>query len=142
MSIYTAYRISIWLPILIPGALVIWAAAFGVRLPAGPLVGELLAYSLFYGGLPYTALAIWATWWVGGRSEADIRRLMFRAPVLMAAWFGVLALLLGVAVGSPRLFVVVAVLGSLIILPLGYAYVGLAVLLRRVLGTRGAAGVV
>ncbi len=59
---------------------------------------------------------------------------MFRAPLLMVALFAPLALVVGVAVGNTRPFAGVAILGALIILPLGYAYVGLAVLLRSSLG--------
>ena len=133
MSIYTVYRVGIWMPILVPAVLLLFASALGLRLPAGPLVGEVLMYSLIYGGVPYAALAAWATIWVEGRSETEIRRLMFRAPLLMIALFGAAALTIGVALGHPGPFVALAILGGAVILPLGYAYVGLAVVLRHVL---------
>jgi hypothetical protein len=44
---------------------------------------------------------------------------MFRAPFLMAAIFVPLALVVGFAVGAPTQFAGVAILGLLIILPLG-----------------------
>jgi hypothetical protein len=135
MSIATVYRFSIWLPILVPATVIAVARAFDRPLAQGVL-WEVLAYSLLYGGLPYAALAIWATWWIGGRPESEIRRLMFRAPLLMAAVFVPLALGVGVAVGQLGPFIAVAIYGLLIILPLGYAYVGAAVLLRRGLGSR------
>ena len=135
MSIYTIYRVCIWLPVLVPAALMAVANALNLRLSAGVL-WEVLAYSLIYGGVPYAALAAWATWWVGGRPEVAIRRLMFRAPLLMAAVFAPVALVVGFAVGEPGPFTAVALLGCVIILPLGYAYVGLAVLLRRGLAPR------
>jgi hypothetical protein len=129
MSAWTVYRLCIWLPILVPATAMAIAKAFGRPLAAGVLT-EVLAYSLLYGGLPYAALAIWATWWIGGRSEPEIRRVMFRAPLLMAAVFVTLALAVGVAVGRLGPFIAVAIYGLATILPLGYAYVGIAVLLR------------
>lgn len=135
MSTRTVYRLCIWLPILVPAAVIGVAKALELRLSDG-VVWEVLAYSLLYGGLPYSVLALWATWWVRGHSEVEIRHLMFRAPLLMAAVFVPLALVVGFAVGAPGPFAGVAVLGGLIILPLGYAYVGVAVLLRRGLGPR------
>jgi hypothetical protein len=133
MSIYTIYRVSIWLPILVPAVLIAVAKTFDLPLSAGVL-WEVLAYSLLYGGVPYAVLAVWATWWVGRRPEAAIRRLMFRAPLLMVVVFVLVALTVGLAVGAPGPFAAVSVLGSIIIIPLGYAYVGLAVLLRRGFG--------
>ena len=135
MSIYTIYRICIWLPIIVPAALILVVNAFGLRLAAG-VVGETITYSLIWGGLPYAALALWATWWVGGRPEAQIRRLMFRAPLLMVAVFVPLALLLGLVAGALGPFVGVALLGAAVIMLLGYAYVGVAVFLRLSLGPR------
>jgi hypothetical protein len=129
MSVWTVYRLCIWLPILVPATVIAVARAFDRPLAQGVLV-EVLAYSLIYGGLPYAVLAIWATWWIGGRSEPEIRRLMFRAPLLMAAGFVILALVVGISVGKPGPFIAVAIYGLAIILPLGYAYVGVAVLLR------------
>ena len=130
---YTVYRVCIWLPILVPLVVVLAVTAVGRPVSKG-IVVEVLFYSVLVGGLPYAALAAWATWWVGGRSEADIRRLMFRAPLLMVAIFAPLALLLGMIVGHLGPFAAVAALGTIIILALGYAYVGLALLLRRSVG--------
>jgi hypothetical protein len=140
MSIYTIYRVCIWLPILVPAALILVVNAVGVRLAADVgVVGEMIAYSLIWGGLPYAVLAAWATWWVGGRPEAAIRQLMFRAPLLMVAVFVPLALATGLAVGALGPFTGVAVLGAAVIMLLGYAYVGLAVALRHGLGPRESA---
>jgi len=123
------------LPIVVPAVLIAVVNAFGLP-PAAGVVGEVLAYSLLYGGIPYAALAMWATWWIGGRPESEIRRLMFRAPLLMVALFVSLALGAGLMVGQLVPFTAVAVLGTVVILILGYAYVGLAVLLREGLGPR------
>ena len=135
MSAVSIYRLSIWLPILVPATVIAVAKTLGLRLAEG-LLWEVLAYSLLYGGLPYTLLAIWATWWVGRHSEAEIRRLMIRSPLLMGGIFAPAALMLGFAVDAPGPFAAVAVLGLLSILVLGYGYVALAVLLRRGLGPR------
>jgi len=137
MSIYIVYTLCIWLPVIVPATVILVFNTFGLPLADG-VVAEVLAYSLIYGGVPYAVLAAWATWWIRGRTEADIRRLMLRAPVLMMAVFAPLAVAVGVAVGSTVPFVAVAVVGSLTILLLGYAYVGVAVLLRSVLGPRAA----
>jgi hypothetical protein len=133
MSISGIYRLSIWLPILVPAAAIVYARINELSLAEG-IVLEVLAYSFWFGGLPYALLAAWATWWIAGRSEAEIRRLMFRAPFLFAAIFAAAALVVGVIVGAPRQFAALAIFGFLIIIPLGYAYVGAAVLLRRTLG--------
>lgn len=135
VSVHTIYRTCIWLPILVPAALILVVNAFGVPLAEG-IVLEMIAYSLIWGGLPYAALAAWATWWVGGRPEREIRRLMFRAPLLMVAAFVPLALALGVGVGAVGPFTGVAVLGAVVIVVLGYGYVALTVLLRQLLGAR------
>ena len=135
MSIYTIYRACIWLPIVVPVAVVLVTAAFGLPMAAG-VVTEAFVYSLLWGGLPYAVLAAWATWWVGGRPEAQIRRLMFRAPLLMVAVFVPVALAMGLVVGALGLFAAVAGLGAVLILLLGYGYVALTVLLRHFIGPR------
>ena len=137
MSARTIYRVCIWLPIAIPIALIAAVNAFDWRHDVGTL-GQLIAYSLVYGGLPYLGLAIWATWWVGQRPESQIRRLMFRAPLLMVAIFATLALVVGVAVGGLEQWAAVALLGGVVTLFLGYGYVALTVLLRFALGPRSA----
>ncbi|HEX5068887.1 MAG TPA: hypothetical protein VFV78_01625 [Vicinamibacterales bacterium] len=135
MSIYTIYRICIWLPILVPAILITVVNAFDLRSSVG-VVGEVIAYSLLWGGLPYLVLGGWATWWLGGKPEEQIRRLMFRAPLLMLAVFVPLALVTGVLVGAVEQFIAVAALGALVILLLGYAYVSVAVILRAGLGPK------
>ena len=135
MSIYTIYRACIWLPIFVPAVFMLIASMLGLPLSAG-IVGEMIAYSLIWGGLPYTVLAAWATWWVGGRPEAEIRRLMFRAPLLMVAVFVPLALATGLFVGAVGPYTGVALLGAVVILVLGYCYVLLTVLLRHFIGSR------
>jgi hypothetical protein len=137
MSIHSTYRLSIWLPIIVPAVLLGLAKALGVPI-ADIDVLEILVYSLLWGAVPYLPLAVWGTWWVGGRPEPEIRRMMFRAPLLMVALFAPAALVVGLVVGALKPFAAVAVIGSVIIIPLGYAYVALAVGLRDWLGPRAA----
>ena len=139
MSIYAIYRVCIWLPIVVPATLILIANLLGLRLASGVVV-EAIAYSLIWGGLPYAALAAWATWWVSAQPEAKIRRLMFRTPLLMVAIFVPLALAVGLTLSlgygldAFRAWAVVALLGGVLILILGYAYVGLTILLRYSFG--------
>jgi hypothetical protein len=136
MSVHAIYRVCIWLPLLVPAAVLILYRRLGVS-PADEFVGvEVLAYSLIVGGIPYAALAAWATWWIGGGPEATIRRLMFVAPLLMVALFTALAIAAGLWVGRPVKFLGVAALGASVILVLGYAYVGLTVAIRQLAGPR------
>jgi hypothetical protein len=118
MSIYAIYRTCIWLPILVPIVLIPVVYALGLRLADGVL-GEMVAYSLVWGGLPYAVVAVWATWWVGGRPESQVKRLMFRAPLLMIAVLVPFALLLGLRTGALAPFVAVAALGATVIMILG-----------------------
>ena len=92
MSIHQFYRFSVWLPVVLPmtvaAAISVWGwpKLSGVDQAAGVLV-----LSLVYGGIPYAALAVWATWWIGRRSEREIRRLALAAPLLMCAAFSIVA---------------------------------------------------
>lgn len=138
MSIHVIYRACVWLPIIVPAVLIAAAKAVGFPLAAG-IVAEMLVYSLLYGGIPYAALAVWATWWIDGRPESEIRRLMFRAPLVMVALFVPLALGVGLFAGQPGPFSAVALVGAIVIVALGYAYVGLTMLLREQLGPKPAA---
>src|SRR6187402_2993808 len=96
------YRFSIWLPLLVPAALIgmmyILSKGFGTpKLPGVIDVAlERIAFSAIYGGLPYILLAAWATRWIRGRSEAEIRRVMFLAPALMVIVFAVACIVMGV----------------------------------------------
>jgi hypothetical protein len=135
------YRFSIWLPLIAPVAVIAIMNAFikvGMPKPTGffGVALQLVAYSAIYGGLPYILLAAWGTRWIRGRSEPDIRRVMFLAPLLMVGVFCVACLVMGVLVAQMRVWIAVAGLGIVVIIPLGYAYVALTVALRRWLGTR------
>lgn len=136
MSVQTHYRLFLWVPILLPVAIVAGTRAVGISVASAPLPFEVLAYSLIYGGIPYAALATWASWWIGGRTEAEIRRLMFKAPLLLIAVMIPAELILGLVVGALQPFAALAALSVAVILPLGYGYVGLALLARRITSSR------
>lgn len=138
MRIHTFYRLSVWLP-LGPPVILVSARRFSgpeslAWLPQD--VVEILLSSLFYGGIPYALLALWATWWIDNRPESEIKRLILRAPFLMVATFVTVAVAVGLAVGKPGIFLAVGVLGALVSIPLGYVYAGLVMLLRVLLGAR------
>ncbi len=142
MSPNRIYRFSIWLPLIVPVALIAIMNVLikGAGMPKLPgfidVALERLAFSGLIGGLPYILLAAWASWWIRGRAEADIRRVMFLAPLLMVVVFAAACLLVGAVADRMSVWVAVARGGISIIIPLGYAYVGLTLLLRRFLGPR------
>jgi len=137
MPFRAIYRACIWLPIVVPIVLIAVVNSFDLRHSIGVL-GQLIAYSIVIGGLPYLGLAIWSTWWVGRHSEAEIRRLMWLSPLIMLAVFVPLALMIGIIAGQPGPFAALALLGGISILLLGYGYVALTVALRFLLGPRSA----
>jgi hypothetical protein len=141
MSIQSVYRVGIWLPLAVPALVAGLVHGLGVAVDVEPLrkIVQILLMSLLYGGVPYAFLAMWATWWVGGRSEPEIKRVMMRAPLLMVAVFVPVVVLAGLAVGHAVPFIALAVLGAIVTIPLGYMYVGLVMLLRQFLGPRVAA---
>jgi hypothetical protein len=128
------------LPLVLPALVAGLVHGVGIVVDAGPLrkLVQILLASLLYGGVPYAMLAIWATWWVGGRTEPEIKRVMLVAPLLMAATFAIVSVATGVAVGRIGPFLAVAVLGAIISIPLGYGYVGIVLLLREQFGPRAA----
>lgn len=142
MSLIRFYRLNIWLPLVVPAALIaslhVLMKDFGAPAPAGPFrfVFGVLQYSLQMGGIPYALLALWATWEVGDQEEAGVRRLMYLSPLLMVAVFAVWCIVIGLISGHMRQWIAVAALGSAIILPLGYTYVGLTVFMRHLFKRR------
>ena len=142
MTIHTFYRLAVWLPLALPAAVAVIIE--GLRTSLGPgvvqeVVGsgalqkivQILLVSLLYGGPVYAPLAVWATWWIGGRTEAEIKRLMVRSPLLMMAAFVPVALLVGLIVGAPGPFAGVAMLGATMIPVVGYTYITLVMLMRE-----------
>jgi hypothetical protein len=132
------YRLAVWLPLVLPALVAGLVHGVGIVIDAGPLrkIVQILLASLLYGGVPYAMLAIWATWWLGGRSEPEIKRVILVSPLIMAVGFAVVSAATGIAVGHVGPFLAVAVLGAIISIPLGYGYVGLVLLLREQFGPR------
>ncbi|TAK12608.1 MAG: hypothetical protein EPO35_11245, partial [Acidobacteria bacterium] len=127
MKVRTFYRLSVWLPLLLPLAA---AALFGDQPGA---IGSLLYISFFFGGLPYALLAIWATWWIGGRPEEDIRILMFMMPLVMLGAYVLFIAVIGAVNGKGDKALSMISIGAAVIIPLGFAYVGLVAALRWML---------
>lgn len=119
------YQASIWAPILLPGLLWGGASLFGVPTwePLGLVLGTLYM-SLYMGGVPYAALAIWATWRVRTMPEPAIRRLALWAPLLMLGVFLPYALAAGAEDGDVWAGFGFFLFCALYIVPIGYAYVG------------------
>jgi hypothetical protein len=144
MRIQNFYRVSVWLPVIVP-ALLGCLRSLGIGTAPRPpdriwfmsLDGtwSMLLASLLYGGVPYGCLAIWATWWIGGRPESEIRWLMLLAPLLMVATFVPMAYLFGFFFETVLPLVMVTFLSVHIIL-LGYGYVALTLLLRKAFNLR------
>jgi hypothetical protein len=140
------YRAAIWLPIVLPAAIVFAKNQFGWPIGRSPLIlflFQILAFSLVYGGIPYFILAVWGSVALKNRSEAQIERLMYRAPLLMASLVVpfYLAIGSGLALGARSLspleaYLAVSLMGAATAIPLGYVYVGIVMILRRIFGRR------
>ena len=84
------YLIAIWMPLIVP---ILCKAGFEARgggsfAGAGDGVGLLLVTSLYSAGIPFTIVALWVTHWLypPSRSEKEVRRLMWAAPLIVAAF--------------------------------------------------------
>ena len=131
------YRIAIWLPLVLPAG--VWVAVRAFGMPAwDPLstAAAVLLISLLYGGLPYAALALWAAWRSRTLNGSSIRRLALRAPLSMVGAFLPYALVVGVFGGEWRGGVALFGLGALYILPLGYLYVAVVLVVGSALHVR------
>ena len=136
MTVRTFYRLSLTLPVLVPAALI--AALFVAPTlvlwlgnSTSPMALGVLTYSLIYGGAPYVALALWAAWSFGEKTEAQIRRLILTLPLLMegvaVACFATVAAANGV-LGRADTLLTVGFVASIV---LGYAYVAIVSVIRR-----------
>ena len=142
MNVTRAYKLSLLLPILVP-ALFAPALLFIRSLTEGAAtVLMVIITSVVYGGVPYLILVVLLLRWMRGKSEAQIRRALMLSPLLMLIIFQAVA---GVWVACfsearPRIN---QFMGSLLVLTpfvllFGYAYVGAAFGLIRVLKRRNA----
>jgi hypothetical protein len=129
MSVQTFYRLTLWLPLVVPSLVAL--AVHGAGVPSVFPFGLLLA-SLLYGGLPYAVVAIVGTLWIGSRREHDIRRQALRTPLWMIAAYIPIPALIGLRSGNAGMAVAVFVLGAVVILGLGYAYVFAVFGMRKV----------
>jgi hypothetical protein len=144
VNVRTFYRAVLWLPLAVPAAVMAAKNLFNWPIDSSPVVllaFQILAFSLVYGGIPYFMLAVWGSVALKNKSEPDIERLMHRAPLLMAIlvlpFYLAVGSWLAVAARSPSplgSFLAVGVLGAVTAIPVGYTYVGVVRILRRVLG--------
>lgn len=137
MSVDTFYRVTVWLPMVPPGLAVLLTHGLGLRPETGRSVIQLLLMMFLYGGLPYTLLALWATFWIGGRRESEIVRMVWRAPLLMVAAMGVLAALVFARSGELTMSIAFFGAGAFVSLVIGYVVVGLTIGLRELLARTG-----
>ena len=84
------YLIAIWMPVIVP---IFCAAGFEARgggsfAGFGDSIGLMLVLSLYSAGVPFTIFALWVTHWLcaAGRTEREVRRLMWGAPLIVAAF--------------------------------------------------------
>jgi hypothetical protein len=138
ISVHRFYRLALLLPILIPAVVMIGAYFVGLPTfePLKSVVTALIA-SGYVGALPYSLFALWAAWWIRGKSERQIRRLALRAPVLMLLVFTPVAFLMGVSDSDTfggTLFILLYAVPCILVL--GYAYVGVVFWIRRLANTR------
>jgi hypothetical protein len=138
ISVSRFYRLALLLPLLIPAAVMIGAYFVGSPTfePLSSVVAALIA-SGYVGALPYSVFALWAAWWIRGKSESQIRGLAVRAPLLMLVVFLPFAFLMGASDGDTlggALFILIYAVPCILIL--GYAYVGVVFWMRRLAKTR------
>jgi hypothetical protein len=84
------YLVALWMPVIVP---ILCAAGFAARgwgsfAGLGDSIGLMLVSSLFSTGVPFTIVALWATHWLFApeRTEKEVRRLMWGAPLIVAAF--------------------------------------------------------
>lgn len=137
MSYPAFYRIAVWLPVVLPSLVVLDMHVLGWRWSLSVL-GAFVQVPLMmfvFGGPTYAPLALWATFWLGGKTRSQIHRMAIRAPWLMVPMFGVLSIYLLVRSGDLAMPAGFFALGSCLSLVLGYSIVmatfGLEQLLER-----------
>jgi hypothetical protein len=130
------YRSSLALPLAVPLLVILLFRIAPWHPPAA--VGTALAYvgiSIFFGGIPYAALATWGLFWIGHHSESEIRARAVVAPLLMVPAYGLQCAIAAAVGGGVDVAVRIFFLGSVLILILGYAYVLVVFGLRTALRT-------
>ncbi|HSJ24751.1 MAG TPA: hypothetical protein VK929_08800 [Longimicrobiales bacterium] len=135
MSTSVFYRCAVWLPLLVPAAVATLVHVSGVQ-PTYPAIRKLIQVLLIsgiYGGMPYAILASYATWWIDDKPEREIRRRALAAPLWMLALWFLCATLIGLLSGRVDMFLGLLGLGTAAVLLLGYGYVSLVFMLRRLI---------
>ena len=133
------YRLSIWLPLALSFMVIIImnvALAFGYKKPTGSVLVtalEFVGYFGVYGGLPYAVLAGFLTWWVKRTPEQAIRRMFLLGPAAAVALFAGATEIVSSFGETGDRWDGVILRFALVVLPLGYFYVGLVFVLRRFL---------
>lgn len=127
MTTVQFYRGYVWTPLVLGGAVLAafsagWEPTAAVAIIAGPL-----GVSVFFGGIPYAALAAWATWWLGGKNERQILKLAPKMPLLMIGIYALSAILYGALTNGIMDGASFAMWGTAYTLLIGYAYVGLGI---------------
>ena len=83
MSTRTFYRLSLFLPILLPAMLMALGARYHhVDSDLGEDV-HFAGYCLLISALPYSVLIPWLAWWMRGKTEPEIRKMSYRIPILV-----------------------------------------------------------
>ena len=127
MTPQTFYRIAVWLPFVLPSLVVIDMHVLGWRWSLsvlGPLVQFPLMMFL-YGGPAYVPLALWATFWLRGKSRDQIHEMAIRAPWLMLPMFLLLSIYLAGRSGNLTMPLAFFFLASMVSLTVGYLIVGI-----------------
>ena len=141
MQTRTIYRWMLALPIAVPCVLfpLGW---FHIAPPMLEGFISLTGLAAIVGGIPDVLLALGLLWWMRRKSESQIRRAMFIAPLLMVALLGVAIVCMVVAEGAPfDAEVFTAWLAySGYALGLGYFYVAVASIIVWLAKRAGVAG--
>lgn len=145
MTLRSYYRWALLLPFVVP----MIVAPLAYRTPAGTdlrAVGYILGYSVVLGGLPYAAFVLWQLRRMRDRTDAQLVRAMWLAPLGYAALMTVTALVVILIAGAldEVLLLRVGIATSLYLgamaVGLGYVYVLLAEAGRLILRRRGCVG--
>ncbi|CAN5649183.1 hypothetical protein BH23GEM9_BH23GEM9_33000 [soil metagenome] len=139
MDLHSYYRLVVWLPLLLPAGVALLVHGLDVHPGNGVLAKliQIILVSGIYGGIPYAALASYATWWIDTRPGSQLRRRALVAPLWMVVVWLPFSALTGLLYGRIDTFVGFFGLGASVILPLGYAYVALVLLLEPLLCRAG-----
>jgi len=138
MSVHTFYRLAAWFPLVLPTLTVVLHHGLGYRVEE-PLARKAvhLLLMMFVGGVPYVPIALVATFWIGGRSEGEIKRAALLAPLFMIVPYALVSMYLLARSGSREMSMAVFLGGSFLSVVLGYPCVALVFACRHALGAIG-----